>query len=135
MARPPKIKECADPACPATFTGRGLYCEWHRAGRDKPGSKFRKQRNHEAQQRRRDLLWKQQFVSSPLHPEPSIGVSSPLHVSAGQRLTKVGHSGLGPAPIDVTGTPGMTVSRAVEIFTAQWAEYVRAGADARSAVP
>ena len=132
--RRPKVKDCADPACPAEFTGRGLYCEWHRAGRDKPGSKFRKQRNREAQQRRRDQLWRQQFVSSPLHLAPTTGLSSPLHITAGQRLTKLGHSGLSPTPIEVTGTPGMTVSRALDIFMTQWAEYVEASADVRSAV-
>jgi hypothetical protein len=130
MGRRPRVKDCADPACPATFTGRGLYCEWHRAGRDKPGSKFRKERNREAQQRRRDSDLRRQYplgprtASSPRDMTPSTGVSSPLHITAGQRLTKVGHSGLSPIPIDVTGTPGMTVSQAIGIFMAEWAQYV-----------
>ncbi len=114
-------------ACPATFTGRGLYCEWHRAGRDRPGSKFRKERKAEAQRARRRTVWDLQYVKSPLHLDRTTGVKSPLHITAGQRLTKVGHFGLSPTPIDVTGTPGMTVTLAIELFMAAWAKCVGGG--------
>lgn len=120
MGRRPKIKLCADPACPAEFTGRWLYCEFHRAGRDEPGSKFRKERNRQAQQRRRAALWDAPFRHHHGTLDPTTGVSSPLHETAGQRIAKLGHSRPGPTPIDVTGTPGMTVSRAIRIFMIEW---------------
>jgi hypothetical protein len=31
----------------------------------------------------------------------------------------------GPDPIDVTGTPGMTATRALDLFMAEWADLTR----------
>jgi hypothetical protein len=133
MARRLKIKECADLACPATFSGRGLYCEFHRAGRDKPGSKFRRERNRQAQQRRRDADLRREYplgprtASSPRDVDPGTTLSSPLHrpgaspqVRGSQPARHNGHLGQGVSPIDVTGTPGMTVTDALDDFLAAW---------------
>jgi hypothetical protein len=133
MARRPKIKTCADAACPAEFTGRGRYCEWHRAGRDPATTsqiKFRRERKTEQQRRRRRGVWDAQYVKSPLAPEPTYQgevTTAPDLASSqvrGLHVTDIhGHVESGPLPIDVTGTPGMTVDRAIRIFMIEWDAY------------
>ena len=97
MGRKPKVKTCADPSCPLTFTGRGLYCDGHK------DRKF------------------------TLGGSPTTGVSSPLHQSDAspqvrglQAAGQNGHVRRGPDPIDVVGTPGMTVTDAIDDFMAAW---------------
>ena len=119
MTRKPKVKTCADPGCPLTFTGRGLYCEGHQAGRDKPGSKLRKERKLAAQQRRRDDEWARRYaatgVKSPLHPD-----SASSQVRALQPTGHNGHHGQGVIPISLSEPGTGTATDAIDDFMAAW---------------
>ena len=108
MGRRPRIKVCEHTGCKITFTGRGRYCERHRAPRGKINT-WRQDRNRESQRNRRDAEWARRYTGT--------GTSSPVHEAAGQRGSK---SRGGPLPIDATGTPGMTAARAIRIFMSEW---------------
>ena len=124
MGRKPTIKTCADPSCPLTFTGRGLYCDGHKAGRDKPGSELRRERNRKAQQERRRKEWDRRFA---LGGSPTTGVSSPLHQSVAspqvRGLQVAGQNGQvrrGPDPISIAEPGTGTASDVIDDFMAAW---------------
>jgi hypothetical protein len=121
VTRRPRVKTCADPSCSISFTGRGLYCPGHQAGRDKPGAKIRRERNRGAKQRQRARAWSER---QGVREYRGVITTAPGNaLTCGYATAELGHSGLAPVPIDVTGTPGLTVGAAIDTFLAAWNHY------------